>query len=120
MCLAVPGLVKSVTDDGGPMARRGRVDFAGIVKECNLSVVPDAAPGDYVLVHAGIAIQRIDRAEAEKTLGYFREMGELEIAAAYTQGEGSLVERAGHTLTGKIADLYELLSAERDDEDAVH
>ena len=46
--------------------------------------------------------------------------GELEIAAAYAQGEGSLVERAGHTLTGKIADLYELLSAERDDEDAVH
>jgi hydrogenase expression/formation protein HypC len=81
MCLAVPGKIESVTGDAGPMTRRGRVDFAGIVKEVNLSLVPHAGLGDYVLVHAGIAIQRVDREEAEKTLGYFREIGELEIAA---------------------------------------
>lgn len=81
MCLAVPGRIETLSDDSGPMTRRGRVDFAGIVKEVNLSLVPQAGLGDYVLVHAGIAIQRVDREEAEKTLGYFREIGELEIAA---------------------------------------
>lgn len=81
MCLAVPGRIESVIEETGPMTRRGRVDFAGIVKEVNLSLVPRAGLGDYVLVHAGLAIQRVDREEAEKTLGYFREIGELEIAA---------------------------------------
>jgi len=67
MCLAVPGKVLSVAGDE-PILRTGRVDFGGIVKEIHLAYVPEAAPGDYVLVHVGFAITVLDAAEAERVL----------------------------------------------------
>jgi hydrogenase expression/formation protein HypC len=73
MCLAVPGHLLSIEDDR-PLTRQGRVGFAGLVKPVNLSFVPEAKPGDYVLVHAGIAITIIDEAEALRTLGYLAEI----------------------------------------------
>ncbi len=76
MCLAVPGKIASVTDDAPPL-RRGKVDFGGIVKEVNLAFVPEAAAGDYVLVHVGFAIARIDEAEAQRVFEYLREIEEL-------------------------------------------
>jgi hydrogenase expression/formation protein HypC len=72
MCLAVPGQVLSIEGDD-PLTRQGRIAFAGIVKQANLAFVPEAKVGDYVLVHAGIAITVIDEAEAEKTLAYLAE-----------------------------------------------
>lgn len=63
MCLAVPGKVLSVAGDD-PILRTGRVDFGGIVKEVHLAYVPEAVPGDYVLVHVGFAITVLDAAEA--------------------------------------------------------
>ena len=59
------------------MLRAGRVDFAGIVKDVNLSYVPEAVVGDYVLVHVGFAISTVDEAEAAQVFAYLREMGDL-------------------------------------------
>jgi hydrogenase expression/formation protein HypC len=57
--------------------RSGRVDFAGIVKTVNLSYVPEAKIGDYVVVHVGFALSIVDEAEARQVFEYLREMGEL-------------------------------------------
>jgi len=53
-----------------------KVDFGGVSQEANLTLVPEAKIGDYVLVHAGFAIQRLDEAEAEETLRLFQELAE--------------------------------------------
>ncbi|MDM8355499.1 HypC/HybG/HupF family hydrogenase formation chaperone [Pandoraea communis] len=72
MCLAVPGQVLSIEGDD-PLLRQGRVAFAGIVKQACLAYVPEAKPGDYVLVHAGFAIAVIDEVQALSTLAYLAE-----------------------------------------------
>jgi hydrogenase expression/formation protein HypC len=76
MCLAVPGRILSIEGDD-PVLRAGRVDFAGIVKRVNLSYVPEAVVGDYVLVHVGFAISTVDEAEARQVFAYLKEMGDL-------------------------------------------
>ena len=76
MCLAVPGRVVSI-EGVDPLLRAGRVDFGGIVKEVNLSCVPDARVGDYVLVHVGLALSIVDEAEAREVFGYLKRMGDL-------------------------------------------
>ncbi|MCC7031298.1 MAG: HypC/HybG/HupF family hydrogenase formation chaperone [Acidobacteria bacterium] len=76
MCLAVPGKILEIDGDD-PLLRSGRVDFAGIQKRVNLSYVPDARVGDYVLVHVGFAISTVDEAEAAQVLEYLRTMGDL-------------------------------------------
>lgn len=76
MCLAVPGRILEVQNED-PLLRAGRVDFGGVIKEVNLACVPDAGPGDYVIVHAGLAISRLDEEEARQTLADLRRMGEL-------------------------------------------
>jgi len=73
MCLAVPGKVLSIVGDD-PFARVGKVAFAGIVKEASLALLPDVGVGDYVLVHAGFAITRLDEAEAKRTMAYLEEL----------------------------------------------
>jgi hydrogenase expression/formation protein HypC len=77
MCLAIPGKIISinmVSED--QIFRNGKVSFGGISKEINLSMVPEAVIGDYVLVHVGVAISRIDEEEAQKTFEYLHLMGE--------------------------------------------
>ena len=76
MCLAVPGRIISI-EGTDPVLRAGRVDFAGIVKRVNLSYVPEASVGDYVLVHVGFAISMVDEAEARQVFAYLKEMGDL-------------------------------------------
>ena len=76
MCLAVPGRLLSVAGED-PLARVGRVDFGGIVKEINLAFVPEARVDDYVLVHVGFALTVIDESEAAQVFEALREMGEL-------------------------------------------
>ena len=76
MCLAVPGRILSIEGDD-PVLRAGRVDFAGIVKRVNLSYVPEASVGDYVLVHVGFAISTVDEADARHVFAYLKEMGDL-------------------------------------------
>lgn len=78
MCLAVPGKIISISENDDPILRTGRVSFGGIVKEVNLAYVPEAQVGDYVIVHVGFAISKLDEAEAQKVFEYLKEMGELQ------------------------------------------
>lgn len=67
MCLAVPGCVVEWIDRD-PLMATADVDFGGVRKRCQMACTPDAQIGDYVLVHAGIALTLIDRAAAEQLL----------------------------------------------------
>ena len=76
MCLAVPGRILSIAEvDGTVMAE---ADFGGVRKNVCLQYVPDAVVGEYVVVHVGFAIQRLDEVSAQQTLANFERMGILE------------------------------------------
>ncbi len=76
MCLGVPGKVLSVEmrDDGMAM---GRVSFGGVVKEVCLAYTPDVLVGEYVVVHVGFAISKVDEVEAQEVFRFLAEMDEL-------------------------------------------
>ena len=76
MCLAVPGRLLSITGED-PLMRTGKVSFGGILKEVNLACVPEVKIGDYVIVHAGLAISILDEEEATRTLEYLQQIEEL-------------------------------------------
>ena len=78
MCLSVPGKLIEITESLDDIFRLGRVSFDGIVKEVNLALVPEAKPGDYVLVHVGAAISVVDEEEAQKTFDILKQLGELD------------------------------------------
>ncbi len=78
MCLAVPGKIVSVTGVDDPLTRMAKVNFGGVIKEVSLAYVPDASVGDYVIVHVGFALTKLDEEEAMETFRYLQEMGELE------------------------------------------
>jgi hydrogenase expression/formation protein HypC len=78
MCLGVPGKIISILEHDDPLERRGRVSFGGVVKEVSLAYVPEAAVDDYVIVHVGFAISRLDEAQAQETFAYLEQMGALE------------------------------------------
>ena len=67
MCLAVPGKIVSIDGDE-PIVRRGRVEFGGVTIDVSLACVPEAKVGDYVLVHAGFALNVVDEEQARLTL----------------------------------------------------
>jgi hydrogenase expression/formation protein HypC len=73
MCLAVPGKIMEITE-GDAITRIGRVSFGGTVREVNLAFVPDVVVGNYVLVHAGVAINAVDEAEAQQVFAYLQEI----------------------------------------------
>jgi len=77
MCLAVPARVIEMRDD-----LLGLVELGGVVREVSFMLLPDARVGDYVLLHAGYALQKMDTAEAEETLRLLVEM----VEAAGTEG----------------------------------
>lgn len=97
MCLGVPGKVVEVGDPTHEMPM-GKVEFGGVVREVCLACTPDASVGDYVLVHAGLAISKLDEAEANEVLGYLRRIDELDAELAIT-GEGEAL--AGPSPGGK-------------------
>ena len=76
MCLAVPGKIISI-DDSASLTRTGRIEFGGIVKEACLAFIPEAGIGDYVLVHAGIAISTIKEDEARRTFEYLDQINQI-------------------------------------------
>jgi hydrogenase expression/formation protein HypC len=76
MCLAIPGKVLSVVGEE-PLSRTAKVDFGGIFKEVSLAYVPEAQIGDYVIVHVGFAISRLEESEANKVFEYLEAMDEL-------------------------------------------
>lgn len=73
MCLGVPGRV-SEWIDRDPLMAQAEIEFCGIRKRCQMACVPEAQEGDYVLVHAGIALTIIDAAAAERLLATLAEM----------------------------------------------
>src|SRR5271165_2710257 len=76
VCLAIPGKILEI-QELGPM-RAAQVQFGGIVRQVSLDFVPEAGVGDYVMVHVGFAISRLDALEAERTYKLLQEMGALE------------------------------------------
>ncbi|MCP3971592.1 MAG: HypC/HybG/HupF family hydrogenase formation chaperone [Rhodobacteraceae bacterium] len=70
MCLAIPTRILRLRDDGLADA-----ELEGVIKEVSLALVPDAGPGDYVIVHVGYALSKLDPEEAERTLQLFAEAG---------------------------------------------
>lgn len=75
MCLAIPAKVVACDEAEGP-DRGGTIEFGNVRKDISLAFVPEAKVDDYVLVHTGFAIQVVDEEEAERILGYLREMEE--------------------------------------------
>jgi hydrogenase expression/formation protein HypC len=75
MCLAIPGKIVSTEVENG--IRIGRVEFGGVSRATCLDLVPEASIGDYVLVHVGFAMSRVDREEAERSYKLLEAMGLL-------------------------------------------
>lgn len=73
MCLGVPAKVIEISG-GDPLLRTGKVSCGGIVRQIHLAGCPEVKAGDYVVVHAGFAISRLDEAEAARVFGYLREI----------------------------------------------
>jgi hydrogenase expression/formation protein HypC len=73
MCLAIPALIEELTAQGNAI-----VNLGGVRKEISLALIQDAAVGDYVIVHVGYALQKLDQVEAERTLEMFAEMGQID------------------------------------------
>jgi hydrogenase expression/formation protein HypC len=78
MCLSIPGKLESIDNQLDDIFRVGKVAFGEIKKDINLSMVPDAKIGDYVLVHVGVAISIIDEEEAKRTFDLLLQMGEVD------------------------------------------
>ena len=77
MCLGIPGRIESIRDDSGLCM--GMVDFGGVRRDvCLQYVLDEVAVGDYVIVHVGFAITRLDEAEAHRTFEILREMSRLD------------------------------------------
>lgn len=98
MCVSVPGRVLSIEEADG--FRRGRISCGGLRKDVSLLYLPDVEIGDYVLVHVGFAISKVDADEARRTMDLFEGLGlldelEAEIAAAERDQETTADGRPG-------------------------
>lgn len=78
MCLAIPGKLIEITAQLDDTFRIGKVSFDGIIKEVNLSLVPEAQVDQYVLVHVGAAISVVDEEEARRTFDLLKQLGETD------------------------------------------
>ena len=78
MCLAVPGKVVSIEPKDESKPQMAQVDFAGVLQNICIDWLPDVKVGEYVIVHVGFALNKIDEKEALETLDILREMGDLE------------------------------------------
>ena len=81
MCLAIPGRIVEIVEGSEAALRRGKVDFGGVRKDISLAFTPDAAIGNYVLVHAGFALNTVDEDEAQMIFKDLDTMAELEEAS---------------------------------------
>lgn len=77
MCLAVPGKVEEIYE-GDNLLKMAKVNFGGVKKDICIAWIPDVKVGDYVLVHVGFALNKINEEEAMETLRILKEMGELD------------------------------------------
>ncbi len=84
MCLAVPGKLIEIYET--PAAKMGKVDFGGVFREVCLAAVPEANIGQYLIVHAGFALNTLSEEEAQATLDAFRELDALDVELAIEHG----------------------------------
>ena len=77
MCLAIPGQILGIKGDD-QLTRTASVRFGGVVKEVSLAYLPDASPGEYVVVHAGFALSKVDEAEARAVFEYISSIASME------------------------------------------
>lgn len=90
MCLAMPARVVDVLPD-----EMAIIELGGVTREISTGLVEDVAVGDYLIVHVGYALSRIDPEEAERTLALFDELGELETAEALAAAGGEEARDSG-------------------------
>ncbi len=84
MCLAIPARIEELTTPGNAI-----VNLGGVRKEISLALVDDALVGEYVIIHVGYALQKLDQEEAERTLALFAEMGQLDELRDELAGSGT-------------------------------
>ena len=73
MCLAIPGRVVEIADERNQLAK---VDVSGVLRNVNVGLLDDVRPDDWVLIHVGFALSKVDEEEAHATLALLQEMGE--------------------------------------------
>lgn len=88
MCLAIPGQVVDVVDESNHLAR---VDVGGVRRKVNVGLLEGVGPGDWVLIHVGFALSKVDEDEAHATLELLEAMGE-EYEAELEELKGSVIE----------------------------
>ena len=93
MCLGIPGQVIEIEENPLGMTQ-GKVSFGGITKQVCLAYVPDAEVGDYVVVHVGFAISKIDEEEAHQVFRYLESMNDLDELDVPQPGETTDGEKA--------------------------
>ena len=98
MCLAVPGKILETKEENG--SRLGRVQFGGITRQVQLDFVPEAGIGDYVIVHVGFALSKVDAEEAERTYRLLEEMGMLNDELGSGQDSGVRSQDPGPSGSG--------------------
>jgi hydrogenase expression/formation protein HypC len=75
MCLGIPGKILTVYKDHG--TKMAKIDFGGVSQDACIEVIPDAKPGDWTIVHAGFALNKLSEEDALETLDMLRQMAEL-------------------------------------------
>ena len=98
MCLAVPGKILETKEENG--SRIGRVQFGGITRQVQLDFVPEAGIGDYVIVHVGFALSKVNAEEAERTYQLLEEMGMLDEELGVGQESGISSRAPGSSDSG--------------------
>ena len=98
MCLAIPGKILETKEENG--SRLGRVQFGGITRQVQLDFVPEAGVGDYVIVHVGFALSKVNAEEAERTYQLLEEMGMLVEELGDGQDSGSTSQDSGRSGSG--------------------
>jgi hydrogenase expression/formation protein HypC len=77
MCLGVPGRIESISLCDDPLFTTGNVNFGGVMRQVNLAGIRNPEVGDWVIVHAGFALNKLDEEEASEVFDYLRQMSEM-------------------------------------------
>ncbi len=95
MCLGVPGRIEEISENDDPIFITGKVNFGGVLREVILAGIKDAKVGDWVIVHAGFALNKLNEEEASEVFDYLRQISEFgQIELEDSGGISDLTERA--------------------------
>lgn len=78
MCLGIPAKLECINPSTDELFRTGKISFGGISRQISLAMLPDAKPGDYILIHAGVALSIINEEDAQSVFEHLKNSGELE------------------------------------------